>query len=204
MKRCFCFGAMDFTRFDEKIKDGDIVIAADGGLKACEKFNIEPTYILGDFDSLGYVPDSDNVTRLPVEKDVTDMYQSAFTAFEKGYREIHLYGGVGGRPDHTYANIALVADLTKRGCRCFLVSDTYIITAVTDGGIDFGKEMRGTISVFSFDNEARGVSETGLKYTLDNAELTNDFPLGVSNSFVGENAHIGVENGTLIIMYERP
>lgn len=195
---------MPFVRFDMKISSEDLVIAADAGLKNCEKFGLVPDITVGDFDSLGYVPDVSNVVKLPVEKDITDMYKAAFTALEKGYDEIFIFGGVGGRPDHTYANIAMLADLTDRGCRACMISDDYVITAVKDTSISFARNMKGTISVFSFTDESLGVYEKGLKYTLDNARLTNKFPLGVSNSFIGEDAQISVENGTLIIMYERP
>lgn len=195
---------MPFDRFDMEVSPDNLIIAADAGLENCEKFGLTPDITVGDFDSLGYVPEIKNVVKLPVEKDITDMYKAAFTAFEKCYNEIYIFGGVGGRPDHTYANIAMLADLADSGCKAYLISDDYVITALKNSSISFEKDMKGTISVFSFTDESSGVYEKGLKYTLDNARLTNKFPLGVSNSFIGENAQISVENGTLIIMYERP
>jgi len=204
MRRCFCIGAMSFDNFGFDIGPKDFVIAADGGLRNCEKFGIKPDIILGDFDSLGYVPDGKNVKQLPVEKDVTDMYKAALTGVEHGYKVIALFGGVGGRPDHTFANIALLADLADRGCKAFMFSDDYVIVALKNDSISFHKSLKGTISVFSFTNKSTGVCEKGLKYTLSNACLTNKFPLGVSNSFIGEEAEISVKRGTLIIMYERP
>lgn len=204
MKKCFCIGAMPFDRFDMEVCGDDLIIAADAGLENCKKFNLTPDITVGDFDSLGYVPEIKNVVKLPVEKDVTDMYEAAFTALKKGYDTLYLFGGIGGRPDHTYANIAMLADLADRQCRAYLISDDYVMTALKNSLLSFDKDMKGTISVFSFTDESSGVCEKGLKYTLDGAQLTNKFPLGVSNSFIGEDSEVSVENGTLIIMYERP
>ena len=36
---------------------------------------------------------------------------------------------------------------------------------------------------------------------LENAELTNTFPLGVSNEFIGEKSEIIIGNGTAIVTY---
>ncbi len=49
-------------------RPGDIVIAADGGLRLCRKLRETPDHIIGDFDSLGYVPEGDNVAAFPPER----------------------------------------------------------------------------------------------------------------------------------------
>ena len=75
-----------------------------------------------------------------------------------------------------------------------------IFTAITATKINFTEESEGYISVFAHSESCKGVSETGLKYELEDFELTNDYPLGVSNEFVGKNAEIGVSAGTLVIV----
>ena len=69
--------------------------------------------------------------------------------------------------------------------------------------MSFSSKYKGYVSVFSYSDISSGVCIEGLKYTLNNAVLTNDIPLGVSNEFIGRYAEIGVENGTLLIFYDK-
>jgi len=72
----------------------------------------------------------------------------------------------------------------------------------TGGVVAGGVEAGGVISVFSARDKAVGVTLKGLKYPLDNATVTNDCPLGVSNEFTGDPAVISVADGTLIIIWD--
>ena len=69
--------------------------------------------------------------------------------------------------------------------------------------ISFEKEEEGYISVFSLSDRSEGVSLRGLKYLLEDAVLTNVFPLGASNEFLGEVSEIEVRDGTLLIITEK-
>lgn len=56
------------------------------------------------------------------------------------------------------------------------------------------------VSVFCHGDRAEGVTLTGLSYSLDGADLTGDFPLGVSNRRLeGQPATVSVRRGTLLI-----
>lgn len=202
-KICHIVGAGDF--FEEKILCGenDIIIAADGGLKSLEGIGITPDFIIGDFDSLSYKPKHKNVIALPCEKDITDTQ----AAIEKGIKEncdyFKIYGGTGGREDHTIANIQNLVNLSKKGYRGEMIDKDKVITVLHNGKLNFDKNYKGFISVFSHSDISEGVSETGLKYTLNSVMLTNSEPLGVSNEFTGESAAVEVKNGTLLIIYDR-
>ena len=84
-----------------------------------------------------------------------------------------------------------------------LVSDKCMITLVKNGKISFDKNESGDISVFAYGKSAYGVCEKGLKYSIENATLTDDFPLGVSNSFTGQASEISVSDGTVLIIAEK-
>ena len=200
--RCYIFGAGSFFGLIKPPLAGSLIIAADGGLSYLEKEGIRPDIICGDFDSLGKTPFGDNVVRVPVEKDDTDMALAISLGKKKGADEFILYGGTGGRPDHTMANYQTLCHIAKEGCRGYLIGEHYIATAIHNGKIAFPKGKTGTISVFCMGKEAIGVSLKGLKYPLDNAKLFPDVPLGVSNSFTGETAEISVHDGTLLILWE--
>lgn len=199
---CIIVGAAP-VRLPALVKgEGDLLIAADGGLAACRAAGLAPELVVGDFDSLGAPPQGENVVRLAVEKDDTDTAHAAELAFARGYRRFLLFGGLGGRRmDHSFANFALAASLARRGARCWLMGDGVTVTAIHNDTLRFPAGLRGDVSVFPFGGEARGVTERGLSYGLDGATLAGDCALGVSNAFTGEAAEITVAEGTLLIFY---
>lgn len=202
MGKCLIFCAGGFEGLLEPIAPDDYVIAADGGLVHTQLLGITPQMILGDFDSLGYVPEGSAV--FPVEKDDTDAMLAVKKGLALGYGEFVLYGSVDGpRLDHTVANFQTLQYLADRGATGLLVGKTQMITLVKNGKISFPAETAGIISVFCMGADAHGVTVKGLKYTLNNDTLTAGFPLGVSNHFTGEAAEISVEQGSLLVIYDR-
>ena len=179
-----------------------LIIAADQGLRHLEKAGVVPDLIVGDFDSLGQVPSGENVIQHPVEKDDTDMMLAVKTGLGRGCRTFVLYGGIGGRLDHTYANLQTLAYLSDHGARGSLLGDGFIATAWKGGTLDFPAGLTGPVSVFCPGEKAEGVSIEGLYYPLQNAVLTSGFPLGVSNQFTGVSARVSVRKGTLLAMWQ--
>lgn len=179
---------------------GDFVIAADGGYAHLS--GVRADLVVGDFDSLGYIPEGETVVRHPAEKDDTDTMLAARLGLERGYRAFLLHGGVGGRLDHTLANIQTLAFLGGSGARAALLGETETITLIQDETLRFRKGMRGIVSVFAYGERALGVYERGLAYALDNATLTDTSPIGVSNAFTGARAEVSVRQGRLLVYYE--
>ncbi len=202
MPVCYIISAGDCTEIKINKKENDLIIAADKGLTYCQRDGIVPDVIIGDFDSLGYCPEKGNVITLPVEKDDTDTSFAVKYAMDKGYNKIVIFGATGGsRGDHTFANIALLAYISKHNGIGFLDCGVYSITSITNSKISFPEYMEGDISVFSFDTVSHGVTETGLYYNYDNADVENSIVTGVSNSFTGQKSTVSVKEGTLIIYY---
>lgn len=198
---CYIIGAGDFFGLRESPDDSDYVIAADAGYAYCKENHIIPDLVLGDFDSLGSAPKHPNVIELPVEKDDTDTMYAIKLGLGKGYRRFYLYGALGGkRPDHTIANLQSLLFMLEHGARGWIFGENYIWTAIRNDKVRI--EGAGDVAVFCPDGTAQGVWIKGLKYELENAELKSSFPLGVSNSFEDKCAEIGVQNGTLLIMYD--
>jgi thiamine pyrophosphokinase len=142
------------------------------------------------------------VTTLPVEKAVTDTDAAAAEGLRRGYRSFAFYGVLGGRPDHTLANYALLARLSQQGCEARAYGAGFEITAVTDGALELPARQNGAAAVFSWTDESAGVTIRGLKYGLENGTLRSNFALGVSNSFTGAPAFAEVKRGTLLIFAE--
>ena len=59
------------------------------------------------------------------------------------------------------------------------------------------------VSVFCMGKDAEGVTLEGLYYPLEKGTLTAGFPLGVSNHFTGKKATITVENGSVLVLWDR-
>ncbi len=200
-KFCFIFGAGERTPMPLLPFEGSVVIAADGGLDFLRSAGISPDYIIGDFDSLGEIPTGGKVTVLPKEKDVTDMWAAAEKGIDCGCNSFVIYGGTGGRLDHTLANLQLIARLSKRGFETRLYGNGYVISAVTNGELEISGEAGEYVSVFALSDVCEGVTIENLKYTVENYRLTNDFPLGVSNEFTEKTAKISVKGGTIAVYY---
>ena len=202
MRTCVIFCAAEFDLLAEPIGKEDLVIAADGGVKHTEKLGLTPDVILGDFDSLGFVPEG--AERHPVEKDDTDAMLAIRRGFSLGCDRFVIYGGLDGeRLDHTLANFQSLQYLADRGAVGYLVGKKYLVTVVKNGRLAFPAEAEGILSVFCLGPEAKGVTLSGLKYPMENGRLSSGFPLGVSNHFVGEKAQISVDDGSLLVLWDR-
>ena len=202
MAKCIIFCAAEFDQLLAPIAPGDFVIAADGGLRHVERVGITPDVILGDFDSLGYTPDCAQV--FPVEKDDTDAMLAVRLGLDRGFREFILYGSLDApRLDHTVANFQTLQFLADRGARGCLVGKMSIVTVLKNGKISFPAHFRGNFSAFCMGADAQNVTIRGLHYPLESGTLTSGFPLGVSNHFTGKTATVSVQNGSLLLIWDR-
>ena len=200
MKKCVIFCAGEFDKLVAPVEDA-FVIAADGGYAHTKKLGLQPDAVLGDFDSLGYVP-SDAVVH-PVEKDDTDCMLAIRAGLEAGCTDFVIYGALDGpRLDHTLANLQSLQYLAAHGARGTLGGLRNIVITVKDETVAFPAEFTGTVSVFCRGEPARGVTIRGLKYELIEVELTSAYPLGVSNSFVGAESRIAVEKGCVLVLFD--
>lgn len=204
---CYIVGAGEFTARGLHPGESDYVIAADGGLRALEGIGLKPNILIGDLDSLGVhpLPEDVPVEKHPVEKDDTDTGIALAQGYALGYREFALYGCAGGRVDHLLANFQSMCRYSKLGARVRLIAPEYDAYVLTNAGIQLPQRPEGTtVSVFCLTERAEGVTLRGLYYPLDNAVLTSDYPLGVSNQHTAEAAEISVKKGTLLIIQHVP
>ena len=205
MKNCILVGGGNFCEQEfnkcreelESLQEEYTVVAVDNGYEYI-KDQVEVACIVGDFDSLGYVPENIPVIKHDPIKDYTDMALAVEYMQNQGYDNIIIFGGLCGRLDHTLANLQMAHGFFKDGdifitfidsdCDVHFIDDTFVI--------EDGKAGQ-TFSLFAFD-KCSGVDVTGAKYNLSNHTLTNTFPLGVSNEFAGGECVISVDEGVLI------
>lgn len=212
MARCILIGAGDLTVSEIRKGEDDFVIAVDGGLSYCGILGLEPDLIIGDLDSMGekeqkavqaleeQIPD--RIIRLNPVKDDTDMLYALKHGLSKGYREFLIYAGTGGRFDHTLANIQCLLYLKNKGALGYLMDGTGMILVIKNEAVHFKKDLEGYLSLFCMGKIACGVNIRGMKYGMENGTLTNDYPIGISNEFTGEESEISVADGELVCVIQ--
>lgn len=202
-KICYIFaGSPDAKCSGVKFSENRYVICADGGYVLAKKMGIKPDVIIGDFDTLTSQPPSEyEIIRHPVEKDDTDTMLAVKLALNRGYKHLVICGAVGGRLDHTIANIQTLRYILKHGAYGELAGDGNFIT-MQGPGVKVYSRMKGYyFSMFSYTEECTGITATGFKYPLKDAVLKNSFPLGVSNQVTGKSGVVSLEKGILLIIF---
>ncbi len=201
---CYIFGAGPISvplKF-KPCPNQDYVIAADAGYKFLYGQGIKPDLLVGDLDSLGFTPEDIELVQFPTVKDDTDMMLAINEAKKRGYNKFIIYGGIGGRPEFTLANLQILSNIVNSGDICYFVGNGSLITAVKNNSLIFDERFRGRVSIFAAGESAQGVTLSGLKYTLSNAVIKSDFPIGVSNEFINNKGSISVTDGTLFVIYD--
>ena len=207
MKRCIIFSAGTFYGLQRQPSPDDYVIAADAGYLACLVAGVTPDLLLGDFDSLERPKDFPHAIRTaPREKDETDTMLAVRAGLEQGCDTFYFYGATGGnRLDHTIANFQTLLWLRRQGARGFIYEEGFIWTVIENESMEITRAAEnGLVSVFCMGRDARGVTLEGLHYPLENAVISADRPIGVSNQMLGSEAQITVADGALLVGWELP
>lgn len=203
MKRCVIIGAVEIDYpLENLIRDTDYVICADRGWQNAMAHGIRPDMIVGDFDSSPQPQGVDaSVTVLPVVKDDTDTFHIARHVVEKGYTDVLLAGVIGGkRIEHTIANLQTLVYFAQNRINATAIDRYSQIMVIQDGEINLPDMPGKFFSLFSMGDRAEGVFIKGAKYPLDNYIITNFYPIGVSNEFIGQPVTISVANGSLLLI----
>ena len=204
-KRAVILSAMPVTpALSAYLQPGDTVVACDAGYRNAAVLGIQPDLIVGDFDS-HEKPETDRETIvLPVKKDDTDTVFAAKEAMRRGFDEFLLVGVSGGRLDHTLVNIYLLVMLRERGKRALLVDDYSEMELVGAEKVEI-PERFPFYSLVNITGTARGITETGCKFPLDNGEIHCGYQYGTSNEVLpGQIAVVSVKEGLLLLIKDFP
>ncbi len=202
-KRCVIIGGGDCSVdiLKSNILSDDFIICADSGYDIANDAGIVPDLLIGDFDSIKLVPDGVDKITLPVEKDVTDCLAAYNEGVKLGFKSFAIFGGTGGRFEHTFANISLLASASKSGISVEMIDDIHVFRSITNSSIRIDRKDNQQISIFAYGGKAKGVTLKGFHYPLSNFTLDPFYgSLGTSNDIVDEYGEIIVEDGTLIII----
>jgi thiamine pyrophosphokinase len=205
MKRCIIITAWapDGIRSVVDICEEDFIVCADGGYTFACNENIQPHVLVGDFDSLADVPDQlperCRVIRANREKNETDTLLSLQCGMEAGCDSFVVVGGIGGRLDHTFANLQLLNYAANRNISMWLMDKNNRVTLTLPGILRIPRAEGYYLSVLAFNAQCKGVTLGNVKYPLSDALLTDEFPLGISNEIQGSEARIELREGRLLV-----
>ena len=197
---------LDAAPYLAQIDAADALIAADGGALPLLRLSRPPQLVIGDLDSLD--ADSQAVLlaqgvelhRHPRAKDETDLELALLYAAGSGASSIDILGALGGRWDHTLANVALLALPELRGRRVRLLADAQELFLVRDSAAIDGR-AGDTVSLLPLTPEAHGVTTSGLLYPLDEATLRYEQARGISNVLLEPPGQVSLHDGLLLVVH---
>lgn len=207
MKRCVIFTAGEQRGIERRqigLQAEDFVICCDAGYRLAKELGVTPDLLLGDFDSYtGPLPEGIPVKRYIRDKDDTDTAAAVKYALAEGYDSLLLVAALGGRLDHLIGNLQILAYIAKQapGTQAEILGAHERVWLLDEGSLTIRGKAESTFSVLCHSDTATGVTITGARFPLENATLTNAFPLGVSNRIgEGREVTVSVVSGILFVI----
>ena len=203
MKRCVIVGGADINNYSfirEKLCDNDYVVFCDSGLKHLKNLQVQPSLIVGDFDSHENPHLDVETIVLPCEKDDTDTVYAVKEAISRGFDNFLLIGVVGARLDHTLGNVSILLYLDSLGKNGCIIDDYSEMEIVSDEPVSIC-DRYAFFSLLNITGCAKDITITGAKYPLVDAEISCEYQYGVSNEVLpSETATVSVKHGKLLLI----
>ena len=196
----------DKTQLKKEIKADDFVICADGGYDHAKDIGIQINVLLGDLDSISSKEIDDagiELVQYPTDKDYTDTELALTFAYERGADEVLVFGAMGTRMDHTFANILMLTTFNKK-MKVTLINEHNKIFALGEGhrGIIETVEPGVYVSLIPID-KCEGITTKNLKYELTGSVMEVGYGRGVSNVAISDEIEIVCTKGNLIVMISK-
>lgn len=193
-----------------KIKDlpGCPVICCDGGVRHLLNSGIRPDVIIGDMDSIdpadleNFAAQGTKIIKYPETKDFTDTELALDYAIDLKPEEIFIWCALGGRLDHTLANVFLLCKGQEKGIKTYLM-DEYSEAFVLDKEVSFANEKGKTVSLVALTPEVTGITLSGFLYSLQENTLIMGESRGISNMINDDRAVISIKKGKLLVVNYR-
>lgn len=203
MQRCVIVGGADINCYDfirNKISEEDYFIFCDSGLRHKKNLSVEPSLIVGDFDSFENPHLSAETIVLPCEKDDTDTVFAVKEAVKRGFSDFLLIGTVGGRLDHTLGNVSILLYLFSLGKKAEMIDDYSEMQIVSNETV-FVSPDYSFFSLLNISGEAEGITVKNAKYPLRDAVITSEYQYGISNETLPEkSSEITVKKGKMLLI----
>jgi thiamine pyrophosphokinase len=196
----------DLSTVQRWVREGDDLIAADGGARHAVAMGLRPRVVVGDLDSVepelvkALAAQGVEFEKHPAAKNKTDLELAIERAIRDGAQEIFLVGALGGRLDQSLANVLLMAQ--QDWPATIHLVDANEIATVIHGGESMTLEATpgSTVSLLPLSAEVTGITYTGMLYPLDNATLALGSTRGVSNEVVSHPATVQIKTGIALVI----
>lgn len=200
----------DPSWYDSKKMNFQHVLCTDGAAAKARELGIVPDAIIGDMDSI-HAGDllfmeqrRVKLYQHPSEKDFTDTFLALELAEKNQWNHVTLWGGTGGRLDHTLANLFGAITFVRKGMRLVFDGPDLTIYMIRDH-LAIDGDTGDTVSLFPMGEKVTGVNLIGFKYPLKNAILEPGLPIGISNVLLEKEGRISIDSGILAVFhYKRP
>jgi thiamine pyrophosphokinase len=209
LERCILFAGGDLERpevLKERLTGKEYILAADGGVRHVLAMGLKPQRVVGDMDTLteGELKDLRRMgvetAMFPKEKDESDTFLALRDAVESGYREIEIWGALGGRFDHALANVILLAHPLAWIARVRLITWNQRMF-VPEKGRRISGSPGDWVSLFALGGPVTGIRAEGLRYSPKGGRLTPLDPVGLSNVMTADECAVYWEQGVLLFVH---
>ncbi|MCR4632366.1 MAG: thiamine diphosphokinase [Treponema sp.] len=208
MKRCVIVSAGQIENFrlvQNQLLEDDFFIFCDGGLSYASALGVVPDIVVGDFDScdeklLAEYEGKSQIIKLPRVKDDTDTFYAVKYALKLGFDSFLLLGSMGARFDHALGNVSILLFLFKHGKNAILIDDYSKMQIVGEKSVFIPNDC-AYFSLITIAGDVSGVTIKNAKYLLQDASLSCDFQLGISNEVLpGKTAEVSVKDGNILLV----
>jgi thiamine pyrophosphokinase len=203
-------GSIDDLFLVDVVKNGgyDVLIAVDSGMNALYRNEILPELIVGDMDSVSSEAweyfrrkEKIEIIQLNAQKDETDTEFAVHEAIRRGAHTISIIGGTGKRLDHLFSNIAMLGIGLENYVSIEIIDPQNRIRLLEhEVTLTWTRQFGTYVSLIPYAGPVKGVTVSGMKYPLENADLEPFNSLGISNEIVEDEAKITWEEGYLLII----
>ncbi len=188
----------------ERPEHSDLVICADAGYKNAKAMGAHINVLVGDFDSLGAIPnDVDEIVKVPEKKNETDVQLAVKCAIERGADDIIIIASTDGRLDHTLSLLGILEELWDKKVPAHLVNGRNRVRYIKNSGTIIVRSGYKYFSVVALDKKVKGVTIEGGEYPLIKKDIDRGFQYAVSNEITKNAALINVKKGSVYVIESR-
>jgi len=171
------------------------VIAVDGGAAVCKKYRINPSYIIGDFDSvskktLAFFKKSSKIICNP-DQHKTDLTKAIELSKKLNADHVFVFGALGNNLDHTISN------MLSLDSHCVIKDEVHDVL-VSNKTIEIIGKPEDIVSVVALTNVS-GLLYNGLKWKAPRTSVSAGW-IGVRNRLTKRKATITLKRGKLIVI----
>jgi thiamine pyrophosphokinase len=187
---------------------GAVVVAADSGVDFALALGLSVDVAIGDFDSVspaGLERVRNSGARIdahPAAKDMTDLELAMDEALRMGATDIVALGVGGGRLDHLLANLLVLASPRFAACRITAYAGPARAHVVHEGAsVSLEGVLGEVVTLVPVGGPAQGITTGGLEFPLCGEGLAPGTSRGVSNVVVASPITVGLDGGTLLVVF---